>query len=236
MTKFRAFIDAGHGGKDPGATGHGLMEKDVVLDVVQRVVNILERDYPSIKPLLLRGSDQFYELSERTDTANNLKADCFVSIHCNSFSSSAANGFESFVYLTDGEQSKSVALQDELHPRLAKLWAKQGRKDRGKKKANFHVLREFDGASVLVELGFVSNAKDAGLLKDNSFLLQNAEALAAGIAAFFGVKKRQEISKPIYRVIVDGKQVGAFSESHNLTKAMQKAVSSGAGNIDIVKV
>lgn len=82
-TKFKVVLDAGHGGKDPGAVKNGVQEKDVVLDVVLNVGKILEKN-KDIEVIYTRKSDVFVELSERAKIANKSKANLFISVHCNS--------------------------------------------------------------------------------------------------------------------------------------------------------
>lgn len=232
MSKFKLFLDAGHGGHDSGAVGHGSKEKDIVLEVCQRVDNYLAKHYPDIECLLSRNDDTFVELRDRTSRANRLKSDCLVSVHVNSASATSANGFESFIYTTDDETTKSYALQQKLHKNLSELWTSKGRRDRGQKKANFHMVREFKGAAVLVELGFIVNDKDAALLKSGAFLQQNAEAIAEAVAQYAGATKRVKQSDTMYRVIVDGKQKGAYAVTENVVNAFEKAVQSGASKIE----
>lgn len=226
-------LDAGHGGNDPGAVGNGLQEKEIVLYVVKKVEQILSEQYAGVKCMLTRKVDEFVSLSNRTKRANNWKADCFVSVHVNSASSDQANGYESFIYTSDNEQSKSHALQKQLDSRLSALWTANGRKNRGSKKANYHVLREFKSGSVLVELGFISNAKDAELLSQENFLDKNAELIANGIASYFGLVKSGSVKQPVYRVIVDGSQVGAYSDPDNVAQSVLKAVESGKQSINL---
>lgn len=89
-------IDAGHGGKDPGATGPtGLMEKDVALDIAKRLKAKLESKM-SCKVLLTRTTDRFLELDERTMFANSVNADLFVSIHLNASRDRKASGVETY--------------------------------------------------------------------------------------------------------------------------------------------
>ena len=89
-------IDAGHGGKDPGAIGPtGLREKDVTLRLAKRVAAILERDY-GMKVHLTRTTDRFIPLERRTAIANGLKADLFVSIHINSARNRRLRGVETY--------------------------------------------------------------------------------------------------------------------------------------------
>lgn len=224
-------IDAGHGGNDPGAVGHGLKEKDISLYLSELIAGILSKEY-GVKALLTREKDTDMTLSERTHFANK-GSDCLVSIHVNAAPAISANGFESFIFTNDGADSKSAKLQDELHSRISKLWFKKNRADRGEKKANFHMLREYKGASVLLEFGFISNKFDAKLLTDSEFIADNARATAEGIAAFLGVTKSVTTSAGIYRVFVEGKQVGAYSDPDNLANQVKIAISSGKKNIKL---
>jgi len=116
LAKFKLFLDAGHGGHDSGAVGNGLKEKDIVLEVCQRVDNYLAKHYPDIECLLSRNDDIFVELRDRTSKANRLKSDCLVSVHVNSAADNRANGFESFIYTTDDETTN--------HTRYSKSYTK----------------------------------------------------------------------------------------------------------------
>lgn len=239
MSKFLLVLDPGHGGTDPGATGNGLVEKVLTLEICKLADKYIAKNYPEIECQLTRYKDTFVELKDRTIYANGRKADALISVHINSAGDSAANGFESFVYTTDGEGSKSVALQKKLHFTLARLWTSKGRKDRGQKKANFHMVREFKGAAVLLEFGFVVNKKDAELLKQQAFLQANAEALADAAAAYFGVTKsvtlpgKPEGSAGVYRVHVDGKQIAAYSHIPNLVAEVEKAAKAGKKEVKL---
>ena len=93
-------LDAGHGGKDPGALGTGRYsktEKHIALDVVLKLGKYLEQNYPNMKVLYTRKDDTFPTLKDRTDLANNSNADLFISIHCDSFTKSSAKGSSSHV-------------------------------------------------------------------------------------------------------------------------------------------
>nr|WP_294935840.1 N-acetylmuramoyl-L-alanine amidase [uncultured Flavobacterium sp.] len=90
-SNFKVVLDAGHGGKDFGAIKNGLKEKDVALDVVLRIGEILEQNN-DIDILYSRKTDEFVELRERADKANKAKAHLFVSVHCNSSTSSKPYG------------------------------------------------------------------------------------------------------------------------------------------------
>lgn len=89
-------IDAGHGGKDPGAIGvNGLREKDVVLDIALRLKTYLTEQY-GMKVLMTRADDVFIPLEERTAMANANNADLFISIHANASRNLNASGIETY--------------------------------------------------------------------------------------------------------------------------------------------
>lgn len=220
-------LDAGHGGSDPGATGNGLQEKEITLQVAKLTRLYIANHYEGAKCYLTRDTDKTVSLSDRTRTANAKQCDCLVSIHVNSAGDTRANGFESFVYTTDGPGTKSANLQNCLHKPLSDLWQRYGRKDRGQKRANFHMVREFKGASVLIELGFIVNGKDATLLESGQFLSENAAAIGDGIAKHLGLTKKQPLPDRTYRVNIEGAQVGAFANSDNILAQVADAVKQG---------
>ncbi len=93
----RIALDPGHGGSDPGATGHtGIREKDIVLDIAHRAAPLLAREL-GVSTLLTRDSDVRVPLEERVARANAFGADLFVSIHCNADGSRGARGVMTFV-------------------------------------------------------------------------------------------------------------------------------------------
>lgn len=96
QAKFKVVLDAGHGGKDYGASYHGFAEKNIALAVAQKVGRILEKN-PFIDVVYTRNSDVFVALDERANIANREKATIFISIHCNANPSQSANGFETYV-------------------------------------------------------------------------------------------------------------------------------------------
>ena len=91
-------IDAGHGGKDPGAVAKTkLQEKDVVLDVSLQLGKLIKAKFPKINVIYTRSTDVFIGLSKRAKIANDAGADLFISIHSNAAGNTKAKGFESFV-------------------------------------------------------------------------------------------------------------------------------------------
>lgn len=90
-------IDAGHGGKDPGAIHGGLREKEVTLAVALKLGALIKEAHPEIKVYYTRMTDNFIELNERSNIANRNKADLFISIHVNHSSNHSAHGSETYV-------------------------------------------------------------------------------------------------------------------------------------------
>lgn len=90
-------IDAGHGGKDPGALGLKSREKDITLKVALKAGELIRKQHPDVKVIYTRTKDEFIELHRRAEIANKNKADLFISIHCNAHKSRTHYGAETFV-------------------------------------------------------------------------------------------------------------------------------------------
>ncbi|WP_127539402.1 N-acetylmuramoyl-L-alanine amidase [Paenibacillus illinoisensis] len=180
---FKVWIDAGHGGKDPGAVAYGLQEKDVALKVSLGIKERMEAAYENVQVLLSRSTDVFLELRERTSKANAAGADLLVSIHCNA--GGGKGGFESFRYTSASQNS--IKLQDVLHKAVM---AKLGGTDRGQKAQNLHMVRESKMPAVLTENLFVDVAADADRLKQASVIDAIIEGHVQGIVAYLGLKSK----------------------------------------------
>ena len=95
-------IDAGHGGKDPGAIGYSkIKEKDLVLPIALGLGNLIQEKMPGIKVVYTRKRDVFIPLWKRTKIANDVNANLFISIHCNSNVSSRPTGYETYFVSAD---------------------------------------------------------------------------------------------------------------------------------------
>ncbi len=90
-------IDAGHGGKDPGAVGKQSKEKDIVLAVALKTGKLISNQFKDVKVVYTRSRDEFVELYKRAEIANRNQADLFISIHCNASKSRIHYGAETFV-------------------------------------------------------------------------------------------------------------------------------------------
>ena len=107
-------IDPGHGGHDTGTIGpHGLMEKDLCLDVALRLGAEIEAKLPGAEVIYTRKDDTFVPLEQRTAIANDAKADLFISIHANSSHDAAARGIETYyLNFATSEESMEVASRE----------------------------------------------------------------------------------------------------------------------------
>jgi N-acetylmuramoyl-L-alanine amidase len=162
-------IDPGHGGSDPGAQSNGLAEADITLDIALKFQQWLEADSADSSGggnwsvYMTRTTDTYVSLSSRTSYANSIGVARFVSIHVNSFSSSSANGTETYCY-TSGS-SNSFAMRDKIQEEMINAW---GLTNRGSKTANFYVLRYTNMPATLSETGFITNSGDAIFLGSDS--------------------------------------------------------------------
>jgi len=179
-------LDAGHGGKDPGAAANGLLEKNITLKIALKTGAYLKANY-HCNVLYTREKDVYLSLSERANIANRAKADLFCSIHINSFSSSS-KGFESYRY--PGTKGKTLELQKNVHAEVMKVLNDYNITDRGMKQKDFAVVRETSMSALLTETLFISNPNEAKLLKSESFLNKVAEAHAIGLAKTAGLKRK----------------------------------------------
>src|SRR5699024_4133828 len=171
------YLDAGHGGSDPGASGNSLKEKTLTLDIAKRAKKLLESKGYIV--IMSRTSDKYVSLSERTNEANKANADIFVSIHINS---GGGTGIETYKMDNGPKPKESDILAQQLQNELIKQTKAN---NRGVKDKNLHVNRESKMPSSLVELGFIDNKTDAEKLKSSSFKKKLANGIVNGISSYF---------------------------------------------------
>lgn len=168
------FLDAGHGGKDPGALGNGIKEKDIALAVALNTGEILKKHNIDVK--YSRTTDIYVSLSDRANMANNSNADAFLAFHCNSFNGNF-KGIETYSY---PGSAKGAVLAKCIHDSVIENGVYTT--NRGTRTANFAVLRETKMPATLIEMGFIDNPQDDKILKNKQDDL--AEAIAEGILKF----------------------------------------------------
>ena len=169
-------IDAGHGGRDPGAVGiGGLQEKDVVMDISNQVARLLEQN--GVQVVMTRQDDREIDLAPRVQLANRVNADIFVSIHANAIDMSRpeVNGIETYYY------SSGLRLAQTIHNTMLQG---TGARDRRVRQARFYVLRHTSMPAVLLEVGFVTGAEDAPRLANASYRTQLAQSIVQGILQY----------------------------------------------------
>jgi len=179
-------IDPGHGGSDPGAQGWGLNEKDVVLDISQRLMQLISAD-GSIKAYATRISDVCPDLYDRPAWGSQL-GDIFVSIHMNSTESNfAATGTEVH-YSGDNDRTVNGFNSEKLaNIMLDNITSALGTNKRSVVEDDLVVCKCATIPSVLCEMGFISNQQEAGNFGAPDYRQRAAQALYQGILAAFGV-------------------------------------------------
>ncbi len=187
-------LDAGHGGKDEGARGQGLVEKDLTLDVTQRTEKLLQQY--GFKTVLTRTDDRFLTLAERSAIGNRIDNAIFVSVHFNHADSGASSGVETF-YASEkvspedswtwvGFFSKSEPANLDRGETLAgfiqaSLVARTEATNRGIKGRPLHVLRHTRCPAVLVECGFISNPMESRTIANVEYRDRLAKSIAEGV-------------------------------------------------------
>lgn len=174
---FTVVLDAGHGGSASGAVYEGVMEKTITLPVALRVGELLrERGYNVV---FTRNRDEYMDLYTRSDIANAVRGDIFVSIHANA-SATNRNFQGTFTYSYPGSE-RGEALAGCIQSAVC---AEAGSIDRGLLTNNYVVLRETEMPAALLELGFMSCHEELTRLIDPDYQEKLAQGTARGIAAY----------------------------------------------------
>lgn len=176
------YIDAGHGGNDPGAVANGIQEKDVVLPISLNLGEVLQTLGYTV--YYTRTNDVEIDLEPRVETAERINADVFVSIHANSL---AANNSDISGIETYHSRNSTVGreLANYVHSQIISM---TGASDRSVRGAGFYVIAKTSMPAILVETGFVTNPTEARNLSTPSYQKLMAEAIAKGIDQFMKVR------------------------------------------------
>jgi N-acetylmuramoyl-L-alanine amidase len=165
-------IDAGHGGYDRGGIpGQRVSEKDMTLDVAQRLRSVLAAS--GYRVVMTRDSDVFVPLGTRCAIANSYRNAIFVSVHFNSATRRGASGIETYFYSRD-----SLSLASAIHHYVA---GGAPSENRGVRRRGYYVLRRTNMPAVLVECGFLTNPTEAAYAQNASYRQKLAEGIAAGV-------------------------------------------------------
>jgi N-acetylmuramoyl-L-alanine amidase len=213
--RLRIVLDAGHGGWDLGTVGRkGLLEKDLVLDIVERLGHLVENRLAA-EVILTRKDDSYLALEKRAEIANLSQANLFVSVHANYSDYPSARGVETYYSNTyssvkarteEADEAAAAGLQtinwtnvdirEKVHEsrRVAAsvqralyrmLAAKNpGLRNRGVKEAHYVVLAGTSMPAILAEVSFVSSPTDENNLQSSTYRQEIAEALYEGIARY----------------------------------------------------
>jgi N-acetylmuramoyl-L-alanine amidase len=165
-------IDAGHGGHDRGGIpGQRVAEKDMTLDVAQRLRNVLAAS--GYRVVMTRDSDVFVPLGTRVAIANSYRNAIFVCVHFNATNRMGASGIETYFYSRD-----SLPLASAIHHFVV---GGAPSASRGVRRRGYYVLRRTNIPAVLVECGFLTNPTEAAYAQTASYRQKLAEEIAAGV-------------------------------------------------------
>ena len=266
---FTVVIDAGHGGKDPGAvsaTGK-IREKDITLKVALMVGESIKKNHPEVKVLYTRKTDVFVGLNDRARMANKADADLFISIHVNAAENRSAKGAETFTLGVEADRTKrnldiakrenGVILYEENHEKtyanfnpnspesyiifefMQSEFVKESihiaqyvqenfandanRMDRGVRQAGFLVLNATSMPSILVELGYISNAEESKYLASDAAQKRLSNCISKAFDSYYADLMKlngtqyAEVVSPATPVANEGK--GAMKEEPTIVES-----------------
>jgi len=186
-------IDPGHGGSDSGAVGpNKTQEKTITLAVAQKVQALLEKAGAEV--LMTRQTDKDVyapndsavdELRARTLVANDNKADVFLSIHIDAFTTPTTGGTTTYYY---PKSKYDVILAKSIQSNLIAAGKLQ---NRGRRPARFHVLRNTEMPAILAELAFISNPNEEKIINSLQFQQEMAQAIVQGLDDFFALAAKK---------------------------------------------
>lgn len=261
---FILVIDAGHGGRDPGAVRGKIKEKDINLGVALEFGRLVEQNMPDVKVVYTRKTDKYLGLNERARLANKTKANLFVSIHTNSTAAKSTNvlGTDTYILgLGRSAENQEVARRENSVIKLEEDYTTKyegfdpdspesyiifefmsnnymeqsfkaasliqsdfksvaKRVDRGVKQGGLLVLRETAMPSILIELGFINNTKEAQYLNTSAGQKNMAKAIYSGFRKYKDdFDKRSGIKSD--NIVVEKKKPSNLDVAFKEPKAVQ---------------
>ncbi len=238
----KIMLDAGHGYNTPGKRSPDGMREYEFNRAVANYARQLLANYKNVTVYFSHSDQRDVSLKARTDKANSLNVDIFVSIHANAFGSggwSTVGGIETFVYPTRPPAAYQLAQKIQRT-----LVISTGLENRGVKTADFHVLRETEMDALLVECGFMTNRNEIKLLRSETYRRTIAEGIVKALAEQFRLQLKANAAPApaptptpapsstkssalankggLYKV-----QVGAFEDEENAQELAQRLRKAG---------
>ncbi len=197
----RICVDAGHNydGFDTGAIGNGLKEQNVTFEIADKLKTLLTKEGIGVTMTRAKLTDNVGvnakdSINQRVRIANTTRCDYFISIHCNSSTNKGANGTETLIYGFGGQAERIAKAVN------ASIVSELGTYDRGVKvRTDLGVLRDTSMPAILVETAFISNEKDAKLLKEKTD--DFAQAIFEGILEHLDKKEEVDIIERLSEII-----------------------------------
>lgn len=230
---YKVYIDAGHGGNDPGAVANGLVEKTINLIQAIECANVLKRHGVNVHTGTL--SDKEISIETMATQANNWNADLVISIHNNA---GGGDGFEVFYGYAD---TKSKQLAKNVETEVIKI----GQNSRGLKTKRldngqdyFGMIRLTKAPAILCEGAFLDNKTDIKIIDTVEEQKKFGVAYAKGILKYFGIEYKEQTTTTqssettktgLFRV-----QVGAYAKRENAENKKKELKAKGIDSI-IVK-
>jgi N-acetylmuramoyl-L-alanine amidase len=201
-------LDPGHGGQDSGAICGTIYEKDLTLDIAQRVDRLLQAQ--GVATLMTRVGDSYVSLQDRAAVTNRARDCIFVSIHFNE-GKKVVSGVEtyyaehqtapaprlvSWIPFFQGPAAESPTLASQSLAKFIQeaMVARTKEPDRGTKAEQFFVIANVGAPAVLVEAGFLSSKEDIAKLESNDYRDQMAAAISEGILRYRDVLKERQLT------------------------------------------
>ena len=233
---YKIYVDAGHGGSDPGAVYNGYREKDLNLSTARYLTEALERCGFLVRQsrttdVLPFGTTAASSANGRANDANSWGADIFISVHYNANSSASAHGLQVMHY---AGSAKAIALAK----LIASEYGKIGQELNAIYAANqYIVLNQTSMPSIILETAFMSNADDLAPFTTEEGRKRAAEAVCKAVCAHFGVAYVPEGDTPTPES-ESGKyyavQLGAYKDKSNATKQLATVQAAGFADAYII--
>lgn len=237
MYVMKIMLDAGHGYNTPGKRSPDGMREYEFNRAVANYARQLLVNYKNVTVYFSHSDQEDVSLQERTDKANRLNVDIFVSIHANAYGTGGWNnvgGIETYVYPTKPPLAYQLAQKIQRN-----LILSTGLENRGVRTADFHVLRETKMDAVLAECGFMTNREEVKLLRSETYRKTVAEAIVKALVDQFKLQPLSKVAPapapeqsppPTTKKSAGGRykvQAGAFDNEQNASELAEQLRKAG---------